>query len=110
MTWVNADYADAVAAMEGDEVLLLENLRFNPGEEKNDEGFAKRLATLGDIYASMTPSLPPTAPMPAPKRLHAFCLLAAGRLMAEELGALEQGAWHTPAPSGGGRRWCKSVD
>ncbi|MFA4975459.1 MAG: phosphoglycerate kinase [Candidatus Paceibacterota bacterium] len=32
------------------EILLLENLRFEPGEEKNDIVFAKKLAKLGDIY------------------------------------------------------------
>ena len=32
------------------EVHLLENLRFDPGEESNDEAFAKKLAGLGDIY------------------------------------------------------------
>lgn len=33
-------------------VVLLENLRFHPEEEKNDEEFAKRLAALGDIYVN----------------------------------------------------------
>lgn len=32
------------------EVMILENLRFNPLEEKNDEGFARELANLGDVY------------------------------------------------------------
>jgi len=32
------------------EVILLENLRFHPEEEKNDEAFAKELAGLGDVY------------------------------------------------------------
>ena len=34
----------------GEKVDLLENLRFNPGEESNDESFAKELAQKGDIY------------------------------------------------------------
>ncbi len=34
------------------DVFLLENLRFNPGEEKNDKKFAKRLAILGDFYVN----------------------------------------------------------
>lgn len=33
------------------EVLLLENLRFYPGEESNDEDFAKQLASLADVFA-----------------------------------------------------------
>ena len=38
--------------MKGGEVLLLENLRFHPEEEKNDEGFSKALAALCDIYVN----------------------------------------------------------
>ncbi len=36
---------------EGD-VVLLENLRFHKEEEENDEGFAKELASLGEVYVS----------------------------------------------------------
>jgi len=47
---------DAVQAMteslkEGD-VMLLENVRFYEEEEKNDKGFSKKLASLGDIYVN----------------------------------------------------------
>ncbi len=35
-----------------DRIILLENLRFHPEEEKNDPEFAKQLADLGDIYVS----------------------------------------------------------
>ena len=34
------------------DVALLENLRFQPGEEANDPGFAKALAELGDLYVN----------------------------------------------------------
>jgi phosphoglycerate kinase len=34
----------------GDHVVLLENLRFHPEEEKNDAAFAKSLASLADLY------------------------------------------------------------
>lgn len=34
------------------EILLLENVRFYPEEEKNDEEFARKLAELGDIYVN----------------------------------------------------------
>ena len=37
-------------ALKAGQVLLLENLRFNKGEEKNDPDFAKQLAALGDVY------------------------------------------------------------
>ncbi|NIM03424.1 phosphoglycerate kinase [bacterium] len=36
--------------LKGGEVLLLENLRFHSGEEKNDETFAKQLASLADVF------------------------------------------------------------
>jgi phosphoglycerate kinase len=36
--------------LKGGEVLLLENLRFHPEEEKNDDNFAKQLAKLGEVF------------------------------------------------------------
>jgi phosphoglycerate kinase len=36
----------------GGEILLLENLRFDLGEEHNDETFAKNLSTLGEVYVN----------------------------------------------------------
>jgi phosphoglycerate kinase len=35
-----------------EEILILENIRFYEGEEKNDDKFAKHLASLGDIYVN----------------------------------------------------------
>jgi phosphoglycerate kinase len=40
----------AIAAMSNGDILLLQNLRFHPGEEANDPAFAKSLAELGDLY------------------------------------------------------------
>ena len=42
----------AVAALKGGDVLLLENLRFHAEEEANDPGFAKKLAALADVYVN----------------------------------------------------------
>ncbi len=42
----------AVEALKPGEVLLLENLRFHSEEEKNDEAFAKELASLGEVYVN----------------------------------------------------------
>ena len=39
-------------ARSGGGVVLLENLRFHPEEEKNDPAFAKALATLADVYVN----------------------------------------------------------
>lgn len=41
-----------VSKMKEGDVLLLENLRFHPGEEKNDEEFAKALAKLADYFVN----------------------------------------------------------
>lgn len=41
-----------VAKMKAGQILLLENLRFYPGEEKNDAKFARELAELGDFYVN----------------------------------------------------------
>src|SRR5687767_10447628 len=39
-----------VQSLKNGQVLLLENLRFHPGEEANDPEFSKKLARLGEIY------------------------------------------------------------
>ena len=41
-----------VNALHDGDVLLLENLRFHPEEEKNDDDFAKQLASLCDVYVN----------------------------------------------------------
>src|SRR5258708_35488650 len=42
----------AINALQPGQVALLENLRFYPGEEANDPGFAEQLARLADIYVN----------------------------------------------------------
>lgn len=49
---VDDEVALEVKNLKEGEVALLENLRFNPGEEKNDADFAKKLASLGDIFVN----------------------------------------------------------
>ncbi len=41
---------DAVSSMSSGDVLLLENLRFHPGEEANDPDYSQSLASLADIF------------------------------------------------------------
>ncbi len=42
----------AAARLKPGEILLLENLRFHPEEEKNDPAFSKALASMGDCYVN----------------------------------------------------------
>jgi len=42
----------AVKAMRDGEIVMLENVRFNPGETKNDPDFARQLADLGELYVN----------------------------------------------------------
>lgn len=79
---------DATRTLAAGEVLLLENTRFLPGEEKNDEALARQLAQLGDFYVNDA--------FGAAHRAHAstagvakFCRPAvAGLLMEKELAYL----------------------
>ena len=57
----------AVERMHGGDVLVLENTRFHPGEEKNDPGFASQLARLADLYVNDAFSTAHRA-TPVPKR------------------------------------------
>lgn len=41
-----------VAAMQPGDVVMLENVRFEPGEEHNDAALAKQLAAFGDVYVN----------------------------------------------------------
>ena len=49
---VGEDAKAKAAALKGGEIMLLENLRFDPREEKNDAGFAKELADMAELYVS----------------------------------------------------------
>lgn len=48
--WTGAEAKTVVDELQEGEVLLLENLRFDEGEEKNTANFAQGLAKLGDVY------------------------------------------------------------
>ncbi|RYY56343.1 MAG: phosphoglycerate kinase [Chitinophagaceae bacterium] len=49
---IGQDATDLAAALQPGEVLLLENLRFYKQEEKGDEGYAEKLAKLGDVWVN----------------------------------------------------------
>jgi phosphoglycerate kinase len=87
----------AVAALKDGDVLLLENTRFHKGEEDNDDGTARELAALGDIFVNDAFS--------AAHRAHASTdgvarLLpnAAGRSMQAELTHLEKALGNPERP------------
>jgi 3-phosphoglycerate kinase len=44
--------SELISSMHNGDVLLLENVRFHAEEESNEEGFAKELAALGDVYVN----------------------------------------------------------
>ena len=49
---IGEDARAKAAALQPGQIMLLENLRFDKGEEKNDPEFAKALASLADVYVS----------------------------------------------------------
>ncbi|HEU5175130.1 MAG TPA: phosphoglycerate kinase [Gemmatimonadaceae bacterium] len=49
---IGPDAAAAVNALGDGDVVLLENTRFDAGEEKNDDALARELAALGDVYVN----------------------------------------------------------
>ena len=49
---IGPEVEQAIAEMQDGDVLLLENVRFYPGETKNDPEFAKSLAALGDVLVN----------------------------------------------------------
>jgi phosphoglycerate kinase len=85
---VGAETEAQARALKPGEILLLENLRFHPEEEKNDDEFAQRLAALADVYVDDA--------FAAAHRAHASIAAitrhlkpaAAGLLMRRELEAL----------------------
>ena len=74
--------------MKAGDILLLENLRFNAGEEANSPEFAAELAMLGDVYCNDAFSTAHRAHA-STAGIAALMPACAGRLMQTELGALE---------------------
>ncbi|MBA3886339.1 MAG: phosphoglycerate kinase [Acidobacteria bacterium] len=72
-------------AAAGDRVVLLENLRFHPEEEKNDSGFARQLAELADVYVNDAFGSAHRAHASTEGIVHHVKEAAAGLLMATEL-------------------------
>jgi phosphoglycerate kinase len=88
VTFAADHFQRAIAAMGAGDVLLMENIRFFPGEEKNDPALAQELADLADVYCNdaFSAAHRAHASTEGVARLLPSC---AGRLMEAELKALE---------------------
>ena len=87
----------AISKMKAGDVLLLENVRFYAEEEKDDVTFAKKIASLGDVYVNDAFS----AAHRAHATTHGLAKLLpayAGRLMEAELQALGKALEHPERP------------
>ncbi|MBW2655302.1 MAG: phosphoglycerate kinase [Deltaproteobacteria bacterium] len=49
---IGEDISKRVSQLENSQILMLENLRFHPEEKENNEAFAKKLASLCDVYVN----------------------------------------------------------
>lgn len=49
---IGPEVQEAADNLKDGEVMLLQNVRYYPGEEQNDPGFSKQLASLGDIFVN----------------------------------------------------------
>lgn len=77
-----------VDSLNDGEILLLENLRFHPGEEANDREFAQQLASHGDIYVNDAFGTAHRAHASTVGVAEHFDVRAAGFVMENELDAL----------------------
>ena len=88
----------AVAAARPGDVLLLENLRFEPGETANDPAFCGRLAALADVYVDDAFGSAHRAHASTTGVAQLFAERAAGPLMAREIAALSRVRDHPERP------------
>src|SRR5215475_14533731 len=72
-------------AQDSGRVVLLENLRFHPEEEKNDAGFARQLGSLADLYVDDAFGAAHRAHASVEAIAHVLPKAAAGLLMEQEL-------------------------
>ena len=93
------DPATVIAGLPTGGIALMENLRFDPGEEANDPEYAARLAALGDLYVNDAFSAAHRAHA-STEALARLLPAAAGRLMQRELEALEATLNAPVRPSG----------
>ena len=95
---VGPEAESKVNALADSDVLLLENLRFHAEEEKNDEGFAKQLASLCDVYVNDAFGTAHRAHASTAGITHHVSKAAAGLLMEKELEYLGKAINHPEHP------------
>ena len=88
----------AAKALPAGGLLLLENLRFHPEEEKNDEGFARQLASLADVYVNDAFGAAHRAHASVDAIVRFLPEAGAGLLMESELRYLGEAVGHPPHP------------
>jgi phosphoglycerate kinase len=88
---------EAVNAMQPGDVLLVENVRFHEGEEKNDRKFADALAANGDLYVNDAFSAAHRAHASTEALAHRLPAYA-GEQMRLELDALDRALGHPERP------------
>lgn len=88
----------AISAISNGEVVLLENTRFHPGEEKNDPDLARAMAELGDLYVNDAFSCAHRAHV-STEGLTQHLMSAAGRCMQAELEALNSALANPARPA-----------
>ncbi len=79
-----------IGEMKEGEVVLLENLRFHPEEEKNEEVFSRALASLCDIYVNDAFGAAHRAHASTEGMTRFVKTVAAGFLMMREIGSMEK--------------------
>jgi len=87
-----------IGGMREGEILLLENLRFHPEEEKNDEVFSKALASLCDVYVNDAFGTAHRAHASTEGMTRYVKTVAAGFLMMKEVEGLEKALLNPQKP------------
>lgn len=87
-----------IGEMKEGDVLLLENLRFHPEEEKNDEPFSRALASLCEVYVNDAFGAAHRAHASTEGMTRYIPQVAAGFLMMKEIESLEKALIHPEKP------------
>jgi phosphoglycerate kinase len=95
---VGPEVDEAMGALKEGHALLLENLRFEPGEEKNDPELARKLAAMAELYVNDAFGAAHRAHASTEGMVKYFPKAAAGLLMEKELHYLDMALSSPPHP------------